>query len=195
MKLNTRAEYNGASRRVNVKMWGGETEGGSLPSNFYDYIAAVYLQPLRDPENGLQPSRHSQVSRLIDRVTRKEQQPEFETIANDANERIKALPTVQEARDVINSQMTSIAGSHLTQTTELMFSDPSFYRIISGLMPEIEGLPFGLNGLGYNNLVFTAATLGTLKQSHPSFPFGQSSLKNLKHTFTRNYKFCSLNTF
>jgi putative ATP-dependent endonuclease of OLD family len=61
--------------------------------------------------------------------------------------------------------MASIAGEELAQETELIFSDPSFHRIIAGLQPEIEGLPFSLNGLGYNNLVFTAATLGTLRRS------------------------------
>jgi putative ATP-dependent endonuclease of OLD family len=61
--------------------------------------------------------------------------------------------------------MTAIAGEQLAQKTELIFSDPTFYRIIAGLQPEIEGLPFALNGLGYNNLVFASATLGTLRQS------------------------------
>jgi putative ATP-dependent endonuclease of OLD family len=61
--------------------------------------------------------------------------------------------------------MASIAGNELAQKTDLIFSDPTFHRIIAGLQPEIEGLPFALNGLGYNNLVFTAATLGTLRRS------------------------------
>ena len=66
--------------------------------------------------------------------------------------------------------MTSITGTELSQKTELIFSDPSFHRIIAGLQPEIEGLPFSLNGLGYNNLIFTSATLGTLRHS-PQFSF------------------------
>ena len=66
--------------------------------------------------------------------------------------------------------MAAIAGSELTQKTELIFTDPTFRRIIAGLQPEIEGLPFSLNGLGYNNLIFTSATLGTLRRS-PQFSF------------------------
>ena len=66
--------------------------------------------------------------------------------------------------------MASITGEQLAQKTELIFSDPTFYRIIAGLQPEIEGLPFALNGLGYNNLVFTSATFGTLRRS-PQFSF------------------------
>jgi putative ATP-dependent endonuclease of OLD family len=170
IRLNARIEFNKTTRRANVKTWGGETEGGALPSNLYDHIASIYLQPLRDPESGLRPGRHSQVSRLIDSLTEEAEHEQFEEIAKDANERIRELKPVEVARNDINTQMASIAGEELTQKTELIFSDPTFYRIIAGLQPEIEGLPFALNGLGYNNLVFTSATLGTLRRS-PHFSF------------------------
>lgn len=170
MRLNARIEFNKMTRRANVKMWGGETEGGSLPTNIYDRIASIYLQPLRDPESGLRPGRHSQVSRLIDCLTEEVQHVEFENIAKDANSKIRALKPVADARNNINTQMTAIAGAQLTQKTELIFSDPTFHRIIAGLLPEIENLPFALNGLGYNNLVFTSATLGTLRCS-PQYSF------------------------
>lgn len=165
IRLNARIEFNKATRRANVKMWGGETEGGVLPSNLFDRIASIYLQPLRDPESGLRPGRHSQVSRLIDCLADENQHGDFETIAKEANNKIRALKPVEDARNDINAQMTAIAGQQLAQKTELIFSDPTFHRIIAGLQPEIEGLPFALNGLGYNNLVFAAATLGTLRQS------------------------------
>ncbi|HRX56265.1 MAG TPA: AAA family ATPase, partial [Verrucomicrobiales bacterium] len=80
-RLNARAEFNATTRRTNVKMWGGETEGGTLPSNLYDHLSSIYLQPLRDPESGLRPGRHSQVSRLIDCLTPEDKRGEFETIA------------------------------------------------------------------------------------------------------------------
>lgn len=165
MRLNARVEFNKVTRRPNVKMWGGETEGGTIPSKLYDRFASIYLQPLRDPESGLRPGRHSQVSRLVDCLTEESEQGQFEAIAKNANDKIRELRPVINARTDINTQMTSIAGEELTQETELIFSDPTFHRIIAGLQPEIEGLPFSLNGLGYNNLVFTAATLGTLRRS------------------------------
>jgi putative ATP-dependent endonuclease of OLD family len=166
IRLNARVQYNQTTRRANVKMWGGETEGGALPSSVYDHLAAVYLQPLRDPESGLKPSRNSQVAKLLHRVTDETERAEFEAIAREANDKIRLLKPIEGARDDINSQMLSIAGQELTQKTELIFSDPKFHRIIAGLQPEIDGLSFSLNGLGYNNLVFTSATLGTLRRSH-----------------------------
>lgn len=165
MRLNTRIEFNKATRRPNFKSWGGETEGGMLPSNLFDRIASIYLKPLRDPESGLRPGRNSKVSRLIDCLTEESQQTDFEAIAKGANEQIRALKPVERARNDINLQMEAIAGEKLSQKTDLIFSDPVFYRIIAGLQPEIEGLPFTLNGLGYNNLIFTSTTLSTLRQS------------------------------
>ena len=145
-------------------------KGGSLPSNHYDRLATIYLQPLRDPERGLRPGQHSQVSRLVDSLTREDQRADFESIAKDANQKIRGLKPVEDAKGDINTQMAAIAGSELTQKTELIFTDPTFRRIIAGLQPEIEGLPFALNGLGYNNLIFTSATLGTLRRS-PQFSY------------------------
>ena len=165
MQVNARVEFNEMTNRCNVKMWGGETEGGSLPSNHYERLATIYLQPLRDPERGLRPGLHSQVSRLVDCLTAEDQRTDFEAIAEDANAKIRGLRPVEEARGDINAQMAAIAGSELTQKTELIFTDPTFRRIIAGLQPEIDGLPFTLNGLGYNNLIFTSATLGTLRRS------------------------------
>lgn len=165
IQLHCRVEFNKTTRRPNVKMWGGETEGGSIPSNLYDHLTSIYLQPLRDPESGLRPGLHSQVSRLVDCLTDKIERVKFESIAKDANNQIQNLNAIKQAMNDINAQMVSIAGEELSQKTELIFSDPTFHRIIAGLQPEIEGLPFSLNGLGYNNLIFTAATLGALRRS------------------------------
>ena len=165
MQVNVHVEFNETTNRCNVRMWGGETEGGSLPSNHFDRLATIYLQPLRDPERGLRPGQHSQVSRLIECLTDEDQRAAFETVANEANDTIRGLKPVKAASDDINTQMAAIAGGELAQRTELIFTDPTFRRIIAGLQPEIEGLPFVLNGLGYNNLIFTSATLGTLRRS------------------------------
>lgn len=164
VRISMRCEFNSVTRRINVRTWGGETEGGSFPSDLHDNMESVYLKPLRDPETGLRPGRYSQISRLIDSLTESAEQEGFVTIASEANVKIRELPSVSKARDDINIQMSAIAGSELTQSVDLIFSNPTFSRIVSGLQPEIEGLPFALNGLGYNNLVYTAATLGTLQQ-------------------------------
>jgi putative ATP-dependent endonuclease of OLD family len=120
-RLNVRAEFNSASGRPNFKWWGGETEGGSLPSNLYDNISSVYLQPLRDPDSGLRPGQHSQVSRLIRKLTSDAKEQEFIEIAKKSNEEIGKLKPVEAARKAINMQMRGIAGKELMQNTKLVF--------------------------------------------------------------------------
>lgn len=112
IQLHCRVEFNKTTRRPNVKMWGGETEGGSIPSNLYDHLTSIYLQPLRDPESGLRPGRHSQVSRLVDCLTDKDERVEFESIAKDANNQIQNLNAIKQAMNDINAQMVSIAGKN-----------------------------------------------------------------------------------
>jgi putative ATP-dependent endonuclease of the OLD family len=99
VQVNARVEFNEATHRCNVKMWGGETEGGRLPSNHYDRIASVYLQPLRDPERGLRPGQYSQVSRLIACLSEEHQHADFEDIAADANLKIQKLAPVERAKE------------------------------------------------------------------------------------------------
>lgn len=164
-QLNARIEYSPIARRLNYKMWGGETEGGTLSATIYDHIASVYLQPLRDPEKGLRPGRYSQVARLIESLTEEAQREYFESIVKNANDQIRGLDSVRTARNGINEGMKELAGEELAQQTELIFNDPTFHRIIAGLQPEIDELPFTLNGLGYNNLIFASTTLGTLEKS------------------------------
>lgn len=163
-RLSVRLEFNPDTRRVNMKWWGGETEGSSLPSNLYDYISCVYLQPLRDPESGLAPSRYSQVSRLIGRLATEKDRKRVESIADKANRIIGKVEPVKKAKAVIDGQMSAITGPEMSQNMDLAFSDPEFQSIIARIQTKIDNLPVSLNGLGYNNLVYTAATLSALRQ-------------------------------
>lgn len=164
VRLSLRAAFNQYTRRVNVKMWGGASEGGNMPTNLYDSINTVYLKPLRDPESGLRPGRFSQVARLIDCLTSNEKHVEFESIMREANDKVKSLEAVINAKEDIDAQLSALSGRELKQNTELVFGEPEFHSIISGLHPQIDNLPFVLNGLGYNNLFYTATTLGTLNK-------------------------------
>ncbi|MBO6584761.1 MAG: AAA family ATPase [Gracilimonas sp.] len=162
IQINLRIEFSTISNRPNFKMWGGETEGGSLPSNHYDRLETVYLQPLRDPEKGLRPSQYSQIARLLSTITSEDKEADYEEIVKTANQAIRSLDQVESAVGSINNKLKEITGDELSQKTDLIFNDPNFRRIIAGLQPEIDNLPFSLNGLGYNNLIFTATTLATL---------------------------------
>ena len=121
IQIHARVEFNALTDRCNVTTWGGETEGGSLPSTHYDRLATTYLRPLRDPDRGLRPGQHSQVSRLVASLATEAQHTDFETLVADANDKLRSLPPVEAARTDINDQMAAIAGNELTQRTELIW--------------------------------------------------------------------------
>ena len=55
--------------RLRIKRWCGSHEENSVTSEMLEDLRAVYLQPLRDPAQGLRPSRTSQLARLVRRLS------------------------------------------------------------------------------------------------------------------------------
>ena len=53
------------SGRLKPRRWCGEFDEVSMTSSMLENLRSVYLQPLRDAEQGLRPSRNSQLSRLL----------------------------------------------------------------------------------------------------------------------------------
>lgn len=169
MHINLRATFNQKTQKPNIKTWGGVTEGGAVPSNLRDKFNCVYLQPLRDPSIGLRPGVNSQISHLLKSITSEDEEEKFVQMAKTANHDIRSLEPIIKAQGKIDEQLKSITGEEMAQKTDLIFIEPTFSRIIAGLQTEIENLPFLLNGLGYNNLIYTAMTLGTFDASKDDF--------------------------
>lgn len=144
--------------------WCGATEGSSMPYSIFDYISCIYLPPLRDPSQGLRPGRNSQVARLVRFLSGESDQQNFLSIARDANDRMGRLGPVESAKTVINDELENIEKDHLKQIASLGFVEPQFERIVGSLRPLVDNLSFELNGLGYNNLLFIATTIGTLQR-------------------------------
>lgn len=51
--------------RLRLRRWVGLHEESSMTTEMLEELRAIYLQPLRDPEQGLKPGRMSQLSKLI----------------------------------------------------------------------------------------------------------------------------------
>lgn len=169
MCINLRATLNKKTLKPNIKVWGGMTEGGAVPSNLRDKFNCVYLQPLRDPSLGLRPGVNSQISHLLKSITSLEEEEEFVQMAKTANEGIHSLEPITKAQGKVDEQFVSITGEEMAQKTSLIFIEPTFSRIIAGLQTEIDDMPFLLNGLGYNNLIFTSITLGAFDVNRDDF--------------------------
>src|SRR5207248_106270 len=51
--------------RLRPRKWCGDYKDVGMTSTMLENLRSVYLQPLRDAEQGLRPSRNSQLSRLL----------------------------------------------------------------------------------------------------------------------------------
>jgi len=157
-----------ARRRIRVKVWGGETEGDSIPAEVCDGIMSVYLEPLRDPRVGLMPRRGSRISRLLDALAAGDAEKEqLTSIAQSANKAIEAHALMKRAGKEINKRLRGMTGEFMAQSADLRLSPPDFRRIAESIRARAgKGQHYEIeeNGLGYNNLLYTAAVLGELQQ-------------------------------
>ena len=93
----------------------------ALRLNEDDFRTGTDYAPLRDPESGLKPSRNSQIAKLLDRVTKEEDRPQFETIAKGANERIRELEPVMG--------IVRLNGGGCNQTVPAAYSTDAHLRL------------------------------------------------------------------
>ncbi len=173
-------ELNGNSK-IRRRYWGGSNEGQRPDPEVLDLFYYVYLEPLRDAIQHLKPIRGSKLGQLFlnivtDPDQRKTLSGKVRSALND-NEQWKTV--VGDGKGKINTHLfeTSIRGKE--QNVDLEFLPFEFKRIVENLqvkMPVFSSQVLGgdetkqkyfdlyQNGLGYNNLIYTATILGHLKQ-------------------------------
>ncbi|MDO6433506.1 AAA family ATPase [Flavitalea sp. BT771] len=173
-------ELNGNSK-IRRRYWGGATEGQRPDPEVLDLFYYVYLEPLRDAVQHLKPIRGSKIGQLFLNIVtnpdkRKSLSGKVRSALND-DEEWKTV--VDDGKGKINTHLleTTIRGKE--QDVDLDFLPFEFKRIVENLqvrMPvfsnevlagdQTKQKYFDLyqNGLGYNNLIYTATILGHLKQ-------------------------------
>lgn len=150
--------------KVRVRHWCGTSEESALPAALIDWLGLAFLPPLRDPTRGLQPGRNSQFARLLRELTSDAEVAELEAAAASANVDLSAQPPVSRTSDAVNRALREVTGPELSQIASLGFTASDFNRLLHGLTASIDGLSIGQNGLGYNNLVYTATVLAALRR-------------------------------
>lgn len=173
-------ELNGNSK-IRRRYWGGSQEGQRPDPEVLDLFYYVYLEPLRDAAQHLRPIRGSKLGQLFlnivtDPEKRKTLSGKVRSALNDDQE---WKTVVDDGKGKINTHLfeTSIRGKE--QDVDLDFLPFEFKRIVESLQVRMPVFStqvlngdltkqkyFDLyqNGLGYNNLIYTATVLGHLKQ-------------------------------
>ncbi len=156
----TQAEPGG---RLRLRRWVGLHEENAMTTEMLEELRAIYLQPLRDPAQGLKPGRMSQISKLIqnmmpDKVERKALVEKLTTI----DEELAKNEPISSTNAAISTKHESMLGKVLAQVLKLDLTSSDFNRFASRVGMTIGGRDVEQNGLGFNNLIYMAVVLGEL---------------------------------
>jgi putative ATP-dependent endonuclease of the OLD family len=179
--------YLDENERVKYRVWGGTNEGQAIAPEVLFLIYHVHLDALRDAEQYLRPIRGNRLGQLyaniqIDRNREIDNEKKRElakkvrsAVDNDAD----WIGHVAKGKEKINEHLKETSFTNKQQQVDISFLPFDFPKLVDNLkiqMPIyadnlVEGDPakqkhFELyqNGLGYNNLIYTATVLGDLKQ-------------------------------
>lgn len=158
--------------RIQQDRWGGPEEGerGPIPSEILAALPVTFLQALRDAEAGLTPGNRNRLASLLEDLSRRQGDSDKATIeeifaqANDGLEKQALVSTTQSS---LRSEVKKMAGSDYSEFS-IRAVPPEFSRILRTLHILIEESPvtgLGRNGLGYNNLLYTATVLEHLRKA------------------------------
>jgi len=173
--------------RVKYKVWGGTNEGQAIAPEVLFLIYHVHLDALRDAEQYLRPVRGNRLGQLYANI---QIDPDHETDQDKKRELAKKVRSavdddadwvghVAKGKEKINEHLKETSFTDKQQHVDISFLPFDFNKLVDNLKIQtpiysddlLAGDPskqkhFELhqNGLGYNNLIYTATVLGDLKQ-------------------------------
>ncbi len=148
--------------RLRIKRWCGDHEERSVNSEMLENLRGVYLQPLRDPSQGLRPGRTSQLARLLVLLTQPDEQERLTRILGRIDARLKRHTPIAATETAITSRHGSMLGPALAQALKIGLSASDFKRLSSRLSLSADEFEIDQNGLGFNNLIYMAVVLSEL---------------------------------
>lgn len=155
----TQAEQGG---RLRLRRWVGIHEENVMTTETLENLRAVYLQPLRDPAQGLKPGRMSQISKLIHNMTDKAQQEELVEALKAIDKELQGKHPVSSTNTAISTRHETMLGKELAQLLRLDLTSSDFNRFAARVGLTVGGMEVEQNGLGFNNLIYMAVVLSEL---------------------------------
>lgn len=173
--------------RIKYKVWGGTNEGQAIAPEVLFLIYHVHLDALRDAEQYLRPIRGNRLGQLysniqIDPDHEKDQEKKRELakkVRSAVDNDVDWIGHVAKGKEKINEHLKETSFTNKSQQVDISFLPFDFHKLVDNLkiqMPVysdvlLEGditkqkyFELYQNGLGYNNLIYTATVLGDLKQ-------------------------------
>ena len=166
-RLRLRATI-GPTGRIDTEWFGGDSRSPEVEKWAREAVVFTYLPPLRDAAADLRPGRDNKLVGLLDSLAPPgcDDRAEIVRITEQANEELDRVPAVVSAKAGIQQRLAEMTGAGgFTQQTGLAFADPRFERIVAplrALAGPVQPMELAENGLGYNNLLYTAVVLAAL---------------------------------
>lgn len=166
--------------KVKYKVWGGDNEGQTIAHEVLDLFYFVHLGALRNAVQKLRPVRGNKLGELYSKIETDETNQEnlASKVHSVLSEDDGWTTLIEDGKKKVNKHLekTSIVGKQ--QNVEIDFLPFEFRKILDNLRIQIpvyrDGIVKGTtkqkyfelyqNGLGYNNLIYTATVLGDLKR-------------------------------
>lgn len=160
-------QYNQAEPggRLRLRRWVGLHEENVMTTEMLENLRAIYLQPLRDPAQGLKPGRMSQLSKLIQNMTDKDQREELVETLKAIDKDLQSKHPVSSANTAISTRHETMLGKELAQQLHLDLTSSDFNRFAARIGLAVGGMDVEQNGLGFNNLIYMAVVLSELARN------------------------------
>jgi len=174
-------------KKVKRKIWGGEKEGRKVSPEIRLMLRNVYLSAIRNTNRDLRPIKGNIIGNLYSTIPIDDDAQKDKQKKNKLLEQIISFFNTDEWNDFIFKGNKSILDhldnlSYLTedkkQKVKIGLAPFEFNDFLENLIIQLPIYPESLideehpqrffsitqNGLGYNNLIYTAAVLGDIKQ-------------------------------
>lgn len=153
------------SGRLKPRRWCGKFGEVAMSSSMLENLRSVYLQPLRDAEQGLRPSRNSQLSRLLHLLSDDIGKEQITEALQKLDVELKGQKSIQQTHTAISGRHKKMLGPTLAQVVDIGLAGTDFGKLASRLSLVVDAFDIERNGLGYNNLIFMAVVLSELAKN------------------------------
>lgn len=134
LHIRIKKESTKGIERIKTQVWGGEKQGQPVSFGTLELINYYFLSALRDAESDLRPGKGSRIGQLVRKLI--DDDNEKDAILRHikiANQSILREPKVQQAGNVINTNLLNIEGNRLKQNIRLGLVLPDFSKVTDSL--------------------------------------------------------------
>ncbi len=153
------------SGRFRARRWCGEFDDVAVTLTMLENLRSVYLQPLRDAEQGLRPSRNSQLSRLLHLLSDDAGKDAITVALKKLDDELKTHKPIKDTQTAISGRHRTMLGEQLAQAVSVGLAGTDFPKLAARLSLLVDAFEIERNGLGYNNLIFMAVVLSELAKN------------------------------